>query len=105
MGFVIIDNEEYKNLILKEKELEETKTKLEEKALENKSLEENYIKLEEELKELILVATDYETVFYGEIKSYDIKDTELAKYLTKNYLRNKLLEFRKRNIKEKQEEE
>lgn len=105
MGFVIIDNDEYKNLILKERELEVAKAKLEEKTLENKSLEENYIKLEEELKELILTATDNETSFYGEIESYDIKDTELARYLTKYYLRNKLLEFRKRNIEEEQEEE
>lgn len=34
MGFVIIDNDEYKNLILKEKELEDTKTKLEDKIWE-----------------------------------------------------------------------
>lgn len=105
MGFVFIENDEYKNLILKERELEETKIKLDEKALENKSLEENYIKLEEELKELILTATDNETSFYRKIESYDIKDTELARYLTKYYLNNKQLEFRKRNIEEEQEEE
>ena len=105
MGFVIIENDEYKNLILKERELEETKIKLDEKTLENKSLEENYIKLEEELKELILTATDNEISFYRKIENYDIKDTELARYLTKYYLRNKQLEFRKRNIEEEQEEE
>lgn len=105
MGFVIIENDEYKNLILKERELEETKIKLDEKTLENKSLEENYIKLEEELKELILTATDNEISFYRKIESYDIKDTELARYLTKYYLNDKQLEFRKRNIKEEQEEE
>ena len=105
MGFVIIENDEYKNLILKERELEETKIKLDEKTLENKSLEENYIKLEEELKELILTATDNEIGFYRKIENYDIKDTELARYLTKYYLRNKQLEFRKRNIEEEQEEE
>ena len=105
MGFVIIDNDEYKNLILKEKELEETKTKLDEKRLENKSLEENYIKLEEELKELILTITNNETSFFRNIESYDIEDVELAKYLNKYYLHNKQLEFRKRNIEEEQEEE
>lgn len=105
MGFVFIDNDEYKKLILKEKELEETKTKFEEKELESKSLKENYIKLENELKELILIATDNETSFYRHLESYDIKDTELAKYLSKYYLNNKQLEFRKRDIEEKQEEE
>lgn len=105
MGFVFIDNDEYKKLILKEKELEEVQTKLEEKELESKSLEENYIKLENELKELILIATDNETSFYRQLESYDIKDTELARYLSKYYLNNKQLEFRKRDIEEKQEAE
>lgn len=105
MGLVIIDNDEYKNLILKEKELEDTKAKLEEKRLENKNLEENYVKVENELKELILIATDNETNFYREIESYDIKDIKLAKYLSKYYLNNKQLEFRKRDVEETQEEE
>mgnify|MGYP005789487703 CR=1 FL=1 len=105
MGFVIIDNDEYKNLILKEKELEDTKTKLEERIWEYVTLEENYDKLEKELKELILIATDNETSFYRKLESYDIKDTELAKYLNKYYLNNKQLEFRKRDIEEKIEEE
>ncbi len=104
MGFVIIDNDEYKNLIIKEKELEETKTKLQERILENIKLEENYSKVEEELKELILIATDNETSFYRKIESYDIKDVELAKYLSKYYLNNKQLEFRKRDIEETKEE-
>ena len=105
MGFVIIDNDEYKNLILKEKELEDTKTKLEERIWEYVTLEENYDKLEKELKELILIATDNKTSFYRKLESYDIKDTELAKYLSKYYLNNKQLEFRKRDIEEKTEEE
>lgn len=105
MGFVFIDSDEYKNFIIKGKELEETKTKLEDKIWENVTLEEDYAKLEKELKELILIATDNETSFYRELESYDIKDTELAKYLSKYYLNNKQLEFRKRDIEEKQEEE
>lgn len=105
MGFVIIDIDEYKNLILKEKELEDTKTKLEERIWEYVTLEENYDKLEKELKELILIAIDNETSFYRKLESYDIKDTELAKYLNKYYLNNKQLEFRKRDIEEKIEEE
>lgn len=104
MGLVLIDNEEYKNLILREKELEETKEKLEGKQLENISLEEKYIELEEELKELILVATDNKESFFNRIESYNIEDVRLAEYLSKYYLNNRQLKFRKRNVGEKQEE-
>lgn len=71
----------------------------------NVTLQEDYAKLEKELKELILIATDNETSFYRKLESYDIKDIELAKYLSKYYLNNKQLEFRKRDIEEKIEEE
>lgn len=102
MGFTMIENKEYKDLILKEKELEEVKKENKKlKELEEKSKEAKK-ELEGELKELILTITDNKTSFYGKIESYAIEDIKLAEYLNQYYCNNGRLEYRKRKIEDKE---
>lgn len=98
MGFTMIENKEYKDLILKEKELEEVKEENKKlKELEEKS-KESKKEIEEELKELILTITDNKTSFYKKIESYEIEDSKLAEYLNRYYCNNGRLEYRKQKI-------
>ena len=90
MGATMISNEEYKDLIFKEKELEETNDLYNRQLKENKVLEAEIVKLEQELKELILVVTDKKSrpsYGDGEFHSFDVADSsDIAKYITENYL-------------------
>ena len=103
MGLTMIENEEYKKLILEEKELEEVKKEneklieLEEKSKEAKK------ELEEELKQLILTITNDKTSFYKKIESYDVEDSKLAEYLNQYYCINGKLEYRKQKIEYKED--
>lgn len=105
MGMTLIENSEYKELILKEKELEEFKKEYEEKVLEQKDLEDKYIELEEELKELILTIINENDSFYGSIQGYNIKENNLAEYLSKYYFRDKKIQFRKQEVETEENEE
>ena len=103
MGMTLIENSEYRELILKEKELEELKKEYEEKVLGHKELEDKYIELEEELKELILAIINKDDSFYGSIQSYNIKESNLAKYLSKYYFRDGKVQFRKQEVEMEEE--
>lgn len=95
MGSVTIDSQEYRGLILQQRELEDANTEISKMTLENKKLEEAYEKKQEELKELILTIVGNETSFYKKIETYDIKEDSLAKYLNKYYYNKGKLEFEK----------
>ena len=102
MGCTTIENQEYKDLILKEKELEDVKNQLKQKEIENTEAKNLCKKIEEELKELILVITDNKTSFHKKIEYYDIEDNKLAKYLSENYYIEGKLEYRKQKIEDKE---
>lgn len=97
MGLVIIESGEYCDLILKQKELEETKAMMNEKETKNKEWEEKYNKKQKELEELILIITGGKVSFYERIETYDIEEGDLTKYLNKYYYENTQLRFEKRS--------
>lgn len=98
-GLAMIYNEDFKNLILKEKELEETKENLGLITIDRDNLFKELKEVKEELRDLLLVVTDGEYhVYYGEKKfhDYNINQEKIAKFINKNYLDEKgILTFRK----------
>lgn len=98
-GITMIGNEVYKDLILKEKELEKTKENLRLITIESDNLFNELEEVTEELKELLLVITDGEYhTDYGEKKfrNYEINQENIAKFINENYLDEKgILIFRK----------
>lgn len=104
MGLVIIESTEYSGLILKEKELEEVNKTIKQKEIENKELEEKYNEKQKELEDLILIITGKDTSFYQKIETYDIKESDLAKYLNKYYCEKGKLQFERKKIDKKEQE-
>ncbi len=108
-GMTIIDNESFKNLILKEKELEETKENLGLITIDRDNLFNELKEVREELRDLLLVITGGEYhVSYGEKKfrNYEINQENIAKFINENYLNDKgILIFRKTKEVEENENE
>lgn len=104
IDYVVITTKEYKELIKNEIDLDrawEDYGELEEKHLDLKI---EFDAMEKELKELLLTITYNKTSFhYKEAQNYEvIGSSELADYITKNYLINGQLQFRK--VKETKED-
>ena len=99
IGYVVIATEEYKGLIIKEKDLDIAWEDYEELEEQSRLLKIDLDAIEEELKKLILVITDNkERASYMEhdFSEYDLADkNEIAKYINKNYMKNGVLKFRK----------
>lgn len=99
-GLAMIYNEDFKNLILKEKELEETKENLVLITIGRDNLFKELKEVKEELRDLLLVITNGEYhVSYGEKKfhNYEINQENIVKFINKNYLDEKgILTFRKK---------
>lgn len=95
--FTMITSEEYKELVLAKEE----NTRLLE---ELKYADEQLRITQNNLKELLLLLTNGKTsTIYGELQSFEIiTDTEIAKYINKNYLAKGTLKFTK--IKENNNE-
>jgi hypothetical protein len=107
IGFAMLTTNEYKELILKEKELDDALRDYGFLENENRKLTGQLAYIEEELKELLLILTDNkERASYMEhdFSEYDLADKkEIAKYINKNYMKNGVLKFRK--VEETKEEE
>lgn len=96
-GYVTITTKEYKELILKEKDLEDTNSFYNVSLKREKDLEEKIVKLEEEIKELLLLLVPSSTTNYnGKFQSFEItSDVKIAEYINKNYVIDKQLQYRK----------
>lgn len=106
MGMTMLESEEYKNLVLKEKELDEAKKIILKNEEEKLQLQEEIKQLQENLKELLLKITDNKTSFYSnEIQRYEIDEDGLTKYLNKYYIEDTRLEFKKKQLEENKEAE
>lgn len=104
MGATLIENQEYKELILKEKELEEANKAVKEKENKIDNLIDEKEMIEKALQELLLVIVDNKKTFYEKIQNYDIKEEKLVKYLNKHYCKEGKLIFKKLETEENIEE-
>ena len=102
-GCVMITTEEYKNLVLIEKELEEEKEYSSMLRLEKNRLKDEFEKLEEELKELLLAIVKEPKANYDNMfQIYDIKKSEeISAYIEEHYSKNGMLQFRKNRKEER----
>ena len=104
IGYAVITTEEYKELITKVNELDVRNIALTLAEGRVLDLEEKLKRAEEEIKELLLTITAGNTSFYyKELKNYNIDDKLTADYITKNYLIDGQLQFKK--LEETKEEE
>lgn len=105
IGYAVITTGEYKELITKVNELDARNIALTLTEGRVLDLEEKLKRAEEEIKELLLTITYNKTSFnYKEAQNYEvIGSSELADYITKNYLIDGQLQFKK--LEETKEEE
>ena len=86
IGYVFITSQEYKDLILKTKQLEETENLYKEKDEQlfhaNETIADNIKEIEDLLKSIINPHK-----IYNKIESYDIDDKGIADYLNEHYLK------------------
>lgn len=97
IGYAVITTQEYKELITKVNELDVRNIALTLAEGRVLDLEEKLKRAEEEIKELLLTLTDNKTNFYHDaVRNYEVIGiNELADYITKNYLIDGQLQFRK----------
>ena len=96
IGYAVITTGEYKELITKVNELDARNIALTLAEGRVLDLEEKLKRAEEEIKELLLTITDGNKSFNdGEVKFYNINGIKLANYITKNYIQEMVLKFRK----------
>lgn len=97
VGYVTISTKEYRELILKEKELEEEREFGSDLIQDKKILKSEIEKLEEELKDLLLaIVKNTEAQYNNEFYNYDMKNiNEIANYIEQNYSKDGVLQFRK----------
>lgn len=87
IGYVVITSQEYKELILKEKQLEETESLYKEKDEQLFYANETIAKKEEELDKLLMVLVRNRKI-YEKIETFNIADdNEIANYLNEFYLK------------------
>lgn len=86
IGYVFITSQEYKDLILKTKQLEETENLYKEKDEQlfhaNETIADNIKEIEDLLKAIINPHK-----IYNKIETYDIDDNGIAEYLNEHYLK------------------
>lgn len=86
IGYVVITSQEYKDLILKTKQLDETENLYKEKDEQlfhaNETIADNIKEIEDLLKAIINPHK-----IYNKIETYDIDDNGIAKYLNEHYLK------------------
>ena len=87
IGYVFITSQEYKDLILKTKQLEETENLYKEKDEELFQAKEKIANQKEELDKLLKLLVRNRTI-YGKIDTFNIADDkEIANYLNEYYLK------------------
>ncbi len=106
-GYVNIDVREYKELILKEKELEEAKLEIDVENIKIASLKVQLEKAREEVKSLLLMLLGNRTTQpydNHEFEGYHIASSSLiATYINKNYNKDGILQFEKITNREESE--
>ena len=86
MGYVVITSQEYKELILKTKQLEETENLYKEKDEQLFHANETIANKTKEIEDLLKAIVNPHKI-YREIESYDIDENGVADYLNEHYLK------------------
>lgn len=87
IGYVFITSQEYKDLILKTKQLEETENLYKEKDEQLFHANETIADKTKEIEDLLKVLVKNQKI-YDKLDSYNIAlDREIAKYLNEHYLK------------------
>ena len=86
MGYVVITSQEYKELILKTKQLEETENLYKEKDEQLFHANETIANKTKEIEDLLKAIVAPHKI-YNKIESYDVDDDGIAEYLNEHYLK------------------
>lgn len=88
MGYAVISSQEYKELILKTKQLEETENLYKEKDEELFKAKEKMANQKEELDKLLKVLVNDRKIYDGTLETFNIaRDNEIVDYLNEHYLK------------------
>ena len=86
MGTTIIDNEEYKDLILKEKELEDLTIKYQKEVYNHDNEKVKLLLEQKKFKDFLLLCVKNKISSYREYENYDIAEEEIADHINENYI-------------------